>query len=316
MEAPLLSIIVISFNTARLLDDCLSSIKNAKLRFAYEVIVVDNASCDESVDLVRARYPDVCLIANSENAMFAAANNQGARISRGRLLLLLNSDTIVNRSGLENLVRFMVEAPSRVVCVGPKVLNQDGSVQSTGFALPSIWERCTAAFGLAKRLPQSVAARLLPIGTPGVVRGNRRVGWVSGCCMLVRRDVYANMGGLCESLGFYGEEPEFGCRLQGAGFETWFVAAANIVHLGGGSSALPQTPDIRSEAFVLRQWTTQSVLTVGYRRAVVMSFVFLLAMAMKRLLLADVPRRKLLSRSIRFERLVIRNLWISSNGRG
>jgi len=134
--------------------------------------------------------------------------------------------------------------------------------------------------------------------------------------MLVRRDVYANMGGLCESLGFYGEEPEFGCRLQGAGFETWFVAAANIVHLGGGSSALPQTPDIRSEAFVLRQRTTQSVLTVGYRRAVVMSFVFLLAMAMKRLLLADVPRRKLLSRSIRFERLVIRNLWISSNGRG
>jgi len=136
-----LSIIIISFNTKELLAQCLRSVYESCLPFSWEIIVVDNASSDGSAEMVAAAYPEVTVLRNKTNALFAKANNQGADVARGEYLLLLNSDTIVESGNIEKLVAFLDNASDRVACVGPTVLNGDRTVQSVGYALPSIRER-------------------------------------------------------------------------------------------------------------------------------------------------------------------------------
>jgi len=219
-----LSIIIISFNTKELLAQCLRSVYESCLPFSWEIIVVDNASSDGSAEMVAAAYPEVTVLRNKTNALFAKANNQGADVARGEYLLLLNSDTIVESGNIEKLVAFLDNASDRVACVGPTVLNGDRTVQSVGYALPSIRERIAMCFRLSCVLPKWLGRVVLPTGTPGLEDGrNHRVGWVSGCCMLLRRDVYKRVGGLNPELQFYGEEPELGVRLTRHRYETWLV---------------------------------------------------------------------------------------------
>lgn len=141
-----LSIIIVSYNTKNILDECLSSIYNSKIRDSFEIIVVDNCSKDGSVEMLESKYPDVILVNNDVNNLFAKANNQGAKIAKGEYLLLLNSDTIVYDDNLQKMVDYFDTLDSNVICIGPKILNRDKSVQSKGFANPGIMERLTMCF--------------------------------------------------------------------------------------------------------------------------------------------------------------------------
>ena len=143
-----LSIIIVSYNTKNILDECLSSIYNSKIRDSFEIIVVDNCSKDRSVEMLESKYPDVILVKNDVNNLFAKANNQGAKIAKGEYLLLLNSDTIVYDDNLQKMVDYFDTLDSNVICIGPKILNRDKSVQSKGFANPGIMERLTMCFKL------------------------------------------------------------------------------------------------------------------------------------------------------------------------
>lgn len=230
-----LSIIIVSFNKRDITAQCLRSIYAATWDFAFEIILVDNHSQDDTLEYVRLNFPDIRVIANDDNKLFAIANNQGAKIAKGEYLLLLNNDTIVEGDNLSKLVHYLESLPEKIVCVGPKILNPDASIQSQGHVLKCSGSIVTNLL-LHKILPDALILRLLPAGIPIRRPIAREVGWVLGACMLVRADYYHASGGLNERLIFYGEEPEFSWRAKKNRKETWYYPEANIIHLGGAST--------------------------------------------------------------------------------
>ncbi len=300
-----LSIIIVSFNTRDILKDCLVSIEKAQIACSYEIIVVDNDSRDGSIGMIKEDFSGIIVIENKQNCLFAKANNQGVAIARGQCLLLLNSDTLVEKGNIEKLVLFLDKASSRIACVGPVVLNDDRTLQSCGYALPSIAERLSMVLHLSRLLPKTVARLLLPAGIPGLYEENHRVGWISGCCMLIRSDVYRALGGLNEALEFYGEEPEFCSRLSKSGYETWLVQEATIIHLGGKSSGDEHAAFLKDETGAMRRYTELQKCTVGIRKSIVMSRIVIVS-AIFKYLISDRSKKVYFKNAISRERAIIR----------
>ncbi|MCL5104335.1 MAG: glycosyltransferase family 2 protein [Armatimonadetes bacterium] len=235
-----LSIAIVSWNTRDLLNDCLASIPGAAGGLEYEVIVVDNASSDGSPKMVSEAHPGAKLIANDANAGFARANNQAYEASGGRNFLLLNPDTVCHAGSLSTLVRFLDENP-KAGAVGPMVLNEDGTLQYSWAGFPTI------ASELVGKLDRRIDSPPCRPSMASEVRdlGPFAVGWIGGCCMMVRRAAIEQVGLLDESLFMYSEEMDWCLRLQRAGWEVWVQPEAEIVHLGGRSS--DQAPRETSE---------------------------------------------------------------------
>lgn len=272
-----LSIIIISYNTKDILDACIESIKNSKTKYPYEIIVVDNNSYDDSVTMLEEKYPDVKLVKNKENKLFAIANNQGAKLASGEYLFLLNSDTIVYDDNIDRLINYFDSLDRDVVCIGPKILNYDKSLQAQGMHDSSLWSTFCFYFKINKILPASLGRKLLP---PATYSWNsdipHEVGWVTGCAMMIRREEYMQLGGLNENLEFYGEEPEFSYRAKKNGYLTYYYPNAEIIHLGGYST--PKRKNTKEEQEIsLRRYTKLVKLTVGYRYAIFISLIVLLS---------------------------------------
>jgi len=239
-----LTISIVSWNTRELLDQCLGSVYATADGLGVEVVVVDNASGDGSVEMVRGKYPQAVLIANGENVGFAAANNQALAASTGRHLLLLNPDTICRPGALAELVRFLDEHPE-CGAVGPLVLNVDETLQYSWAAFPTFWSEARGR--LERRIASHVlskveGSRKLPT-TAHEARGIGpfKADWIGGCCLMIRREAIDAIGPMDESLFMYSEETDWCLRLVRAGWEVWVDPQAEIVHLGGRSSA--QVPD-------------------------------------------------------------------------
>jgi len=259
-----LSIIIVSFNTREVTKQCLESIYSADWADNFEIIVVDNNSSDGSVDMIRNMFPDVKLIANSDNKLFSRANNQGAKIATGKYLLLLNSDTIIEKDNLQRMMDYFETLPDNVICIGPKILNPDGSLQSRG--MPQ-WgkplQHYASLYGLDKILPLHWICPMLDR------RPNKthRTGWVAGCCMMIPRAKYLKVGGLNENLIFYGEEPEFGYRTDRLGYTTYYYADASIIHLGGISSKANEAKKYSFEKDI-NEYDSLVTQTIGYKKAI------------------------------------------------
>jgi len=181
--------------------------------------------------------------------------------------------------------------------VGPKVLNLDGSMQSKGYPLPSIKTTLVTSFGLRRWC-----------GWPEDER--RRVGWVSGCCVLTRRGVIEQVGGLCEELSFYGEEVEWCWRVNKGGWEVWYEPASSVVHVGGGSTTATVREDVMRPAVQLRNFRCVQLRTVGLARALMISWIMLAGNLLKGLV-ALVVRPSVvgkLFRQARWECAVCRHL--------
>jgi GT2 family glycosyltransferase len=189
-----------------------------------EVIVVDNVSTDGSKEMVKKKYPKVILIANSENVGFGKANNQGIKIARGELSLLLNSDTIVQNDALVKLVRFSKSHPTNFV--GPKLFNLDGTPQTSG--------------GPFFTLPVVIAALFLKGDHTGLTRQSpdetRFIDWVSGACIIAPTKLFLDDLLFDEGIFMYMEEVDLLMRARAKGYRTMFYHEAHITHLGGGSS--------------------------------------------------------------------------------
>lgn len=265
-----LSIIIVSFNTKGVLDDCIASIINTNLKVPYEIIVVDNASHDGSVEMLEQKYPDVRVIKNTDNKLFSIANNQGAEIATGEYLLLLNSDTLVYDDNLDRLIKYMDELDQHVICIGPRILNADKTLQSQGMYAFSLWSSFCFWFKLGKLLPIFIGRCILPPATyPWNQEIPHEVGWVAGCAMLIRRKEYLEIGGLNENLEFYGEEPEFSFRAKKNGYLTYYYPHAEIVHLGGVATKKTTKREYTTEEkqiIALRRYEKLVGLTVGYRQ--------------------------------------------------
>lgn len=299
------SIIIVSFNTKDLLKSCIESIYESNLVFKFEIIVVDNASIDGSQEMLKENFPNCNIIQNRDNVLFAKANNQGAAIAKGKYLLLLNSDTIVKSNELEKLVDFAECSSNKVACFGPKVLNPDGSIQSRGFALASISERITMVFNLNRLIPSFLAKHILPEGTPDLVEESHKVGWVSGCCMLFKKNVYEKLNGLNENLEFYGEEPEFGYRLMKNGYETWFVSNSSIIHIGGQSTKHESANFLNDLEGKLFRYSQLQKYTVGYKKSIMMSKIVIIGCYIKSFFYTEKNSKKYFSDAIVYEKKVI-----------
>jgi GT2 family glycosyltransferase len=197
-----------------------------------EIIVVDNASADDSAEMVRTKYSQVLVIENRENAGFARANNQAIAAGSGTYILLLNSDTEVHEGALQALVAFM-DAHPRAGAAGARLLNSDGSPQAACHPMLTPWREAWRLMFLDNLWPKaSYRIDDWDIETP------RQVEVIKGACLLLRRAALDEVGLLDERYHMYTEEVDLCYRLNEAGWELWYVPRAIVTHHGGASSAL------------------------------------------------------------------------------
>ena len=229
-EPPRVTAVVVSFNTRDDLRRCLASLR-AHAGLPCEVVVVDNASADASADMVRAEFPEARLIRNRENVGFSRANNQGLREAAGAYVLILNSDAELAPGALPALVA-LLDARPRVAAVGPRTLNPDGTVQvSFGPALTPVaeWRQRRLVRGVERRDPAALAEAEAHAAV------EREPDWVSGSCLLARKDALDSVGGFDESFFLYEEDVDLCLRLRRAGWTVVFTPAAAVVHHLGRS---------------------------------------------------------------------------------
>lgn len=228
------SVLVVNWNVRDLLRACLASVyAEARTPAAeYEVIVVDNASSDGSAEMVRREFPQVRLVVSDDNLGFGRANNVAFARCRGRAIVLLNPDTVVLDGALDRAVA-RLEARADVGALGTRLLNADGTLQRwTGGALPGLRNVARHHLMLDRVLPR--AWRGAPLFLEADVAEDVDVDWVSGACMVLRRE--ALDGRLFDERYFmYGEDMELCARLRGAGWAVTYSPAATIVHHQGRS---------------------------------------------------------------------------------
>jgi N-acetylglucosaminyl-diphospho-decaprenol L-rhamnosyltransferase len=227
-----LSIVIVNWNTRLLLAQCLQSIYDTVSDLDFETIVVDNASSDGSVAMVRGRFPQTRVIVNSENVGFVRANNQAIARCQGRYVLLLNSDTQVLPGSLDKTVQFMDEHPSTGI-VGVQLLNPDGTFQGSHTPFPILWREFLILSGLGRWLIRPT----FPSHGPQAEKGAQRIeGYVGGAFLMARREAADQIGGLDERIFMYAEEVDWCYRFHQAGWEVWYLPQAPIIHYGGQSS--------------------------------------------------------------------------------
>jgi hypothetical protein len=234
-ELPDVSIIVVTWNCSALALRCLGEIYRSRLGRGFEVIVVDNASTDGTVERIAGAFPGVRLIANPTNAGFARANNQAMRMARGRTLLLLNPDAFPTTPGTFAGLLDVLDAAD-FAAVGCRLINPDGSHQvgDAGWR-PTPWHVVVHALGLSQVLRSARGLFVVRGGT--MAPGTIDVDWVCGACLLVRADVVRRHGGLDEGYFMYGEDVEFGCRLRDRGLRVGYAPRQTVLHIQGGTRA-------------------------------------------------------------------------------
>lgn len=230
MKMPDLSIIIVNYNVRQYLLDCLQSIKDNCRDLDYEVIVVDNASSDSSAEAVRAKYPDIKLIANDKNHGFAWANNQGYEMSKGEYILLLNPDTIIKPGAVQTVLQFIKDTPDAGLA-GCRMLNGNGSLQKSIMNLPSTSEYLSRALFIDRiffsRHKHETYYKKQPF----------TIGMPSGAYMFIRK-VALRAGDLFKSTGYmYAEEPEICIDMWKRGWKIYFIPTCEIVHFGGSSTS-------------------------------------------------------------------------------
>ncbi len=228
-----LSIIIVNWNTRDLLRQCLHSVladADTMQPHRVETFVVDNASTDGSVQVVRAEFPWVRLIENEENVGFATANNQAIRQSCGEYLLLLNSDTEIRPGALAALVHFLDRHPA-VGAAGARLLNPDGTLQISSYPAPTLLREFWRLFHLDALYPYACyRMQTWSLDTP------RAVDMVQGAALVLRRKTLNQVGLLDEDYFMYTEEVDLCFRIRQAGWCIYWIPQAAIVHYGGQST--------------------------------------------------------------------------------
>lgn len=232
MKQPDLSIIIVSWNVRELLEGCLRSI-SGRSELALQIIVVDGASSDGSAAMVAEKFPEVELVVCQENVGFPRGNNVGLERANGRYILLLNPDTIVHDDALAKMVSYLEQNP-QVGVVGPQLLNEDGSVQSSRRRFPTLRTAFFESTWLQPYAPQAVLdthfVRDVADDETAVVE------WVMGACLMTRQEVVAQVGGMDEKYFMYSEELDYCRRIHEVGWQVVYYPQAQVTHLSGKSS--------------------------------------------------------------------------------
>jgi len=225
--APDFSVVMVCINNKKYLEPCLHSLFDAGFKHCFDVALIDNGSTDGSQALVREKFPAVQLIQNETNVGLSRACNQGIHATRGRHVLLLNDDTIVNAASLDALVDFL-DAHPHAGAAGGRLLNPDGTIQSCYNHFSTLWEE----FLIATQLGE-----LFRPGYPAVMNDVelKQVGWITSACLMVRRAAFDQIGLLDEEFFIYGDEADLQYRLKQAGLPVYYLPTATTIHYGGRS---------------------------------------------------------------------------------
>jgi GT2 family glycosyltransferase len=254
MNNPLLSIIIVSFNTAKLTLDCLRSIiadKGLK-DIPYEIIIVDNDSKDDSISKIKefkikhslkSANWQIKIIANKHNSGFGTANNQGVAIAKGNYILLLNSDTIILHSAISQSLNWLSAHPEACACTA-QLLNKDKTIQASGGYFPNLLNVFAWSSGLDD-LPfvNKIIKPFHPHTPEFYTKDNfflkdHQQDWITGAFFLTRKNLYDKVKGFDENYFMYGEEVELCYRLKKntKNNQIWYLIGPQIIHLGGASA--------------------------------------------------------------------------------
>jgi GT2 family glycosyltransferase len=289
-----LSIIIVNYNVKEFLQNLIHSIEKASNNLSTEIIVVDNASTDGSVELIKSKFPSIILIENKSNLGFGKANNQGLKISNGNFILLLNPDTIVSEETFLKMIEFFKNNPEAGLAT-PKILNPDGSLQlGCRRSFPGPWTSFCKVTGLSNLLPNSrIFARYNLTYLPE--NQTNEVDAISGSFMMMKREVYEKVGGFDEQFFMYGEDLDLCYRIQKAGFKVFYVHSTQIIHYKGESTKRSDIDELRvfyeaMRVFVKKHLATSFVVSLILRSAINL-----------REILAYIWKRKLIIHSILFD---------------
>jgi len=229
---PRLSIVIVTYNSAGHINDCLRSLVQRPPQVDHEIVAVDNASTDGTAAAIRAQWTNVRVIEAGANLGFARANNLGIQQSLGPLILLLNPDTLVSAGAIDALVASLDARPD-VAIVGPRLVNADGRAELSFGRMTSPLAELRQKF----LVRGSARAGLVAMYVDSLTRHEREVDWVSGACLLVRRTDAEAVGLMDERYFMYAEDVDFCAAVRGRGRRILFTPACEVVHLRGQSRA-------------------------------------------------------------------------------
>ena len=241
-----LSIVIVSYNTKKDLQNCLDSLTLLKIKKSYELIIVDNGSTDESTTYIKniaKANKKIIPILNSDNSGFAAANNQGIKKSRGKYILLLNSDTLIEEDIFTPIIDWMDEHP-KVGISGCALLNKDRSVQGSGGFFPNL-PRAISWLLFLDDIPfiSKYIKPFHPLHTKSFFKNEafysqpHEQDWVTGAFFLIKREVVDKIGYIDEEYFMYTEEVDYCYRAKQKGWKIWYLPQWSIVHFGQGSGS-------------------------------------------------------------------------------
>lgn len=221
-----LSIIIVTYNSAKYINACLNSLITHLSTIKYQIIIVDNNSQDNTVQLIQENFPQVSLLLNNRNLGFAKANNQAIRTADGEYLLMINDDTLVINNAIEKLLAYFKEQP-KIGLLGPKLLNADFTIQAQGSLFSKhFWESSS------------------PVKTA----------FLKGAVLLTKKAVLANVGLFDESFFFYGEDLELARRIRRAGYQIVYYPNAEVVHYGGKMTLVKYLMGLKSSWYLWRSF--------------------------------------------------------------
>lgn len=223
---------MVNYNTAHLLDKMFSTLYSAiKPELTVQIIVIDNASADNSVDVLRNKYPEVKLITNQVNVGFGRANNQGLPFIEGRYVLLLNTDAFVSPDTLSKTIAYM-DANPRCGILGAKLVGRDGELQPSCRFFPTPWNIFLIRTGFSRFF---INTRM--VDDPDWDHASvRQCDWVPGCYYLIRHEVIEQVGLFDPRYFLYSEEVDHCLEVKKAGWEVTYYPDTTVVHIGGESA--------------------------------------------------------------------------------
>jgi GT2 family glycosyltransferase len=263
MHTPDLSILIVTYNSERLVDALLHGLARQTTGLSAEVVVVDNASHDGTADAIAARHPGVRLLRSARNLGFAAGNNLAAQHARGRVLLLLNPDALPEPGCVARGLALMQGDPG-VGLAGARLLGEDGQTQPSARMFPTLLNEALVLSGLAARFPHSRFFGQLDRSwaDPALAAP---VDWVPGAFALIRRDLFQRLGGFDERFFLYYEEVDLCRRVREAGLRVQYWPELRVRHIGGVSARTVAGATVASAGSQLTLWRARSGL-LYYRK--------------------------------------------------
>ncbi len=239
------SIIIVTWNSEEYIESCLTAIKKggAPTR-PYEIIIVDNASQDKTVELAKEKFPDIRMIENSSNLGLSRAVNQSAKISTGKYILLLNPDVVVKEDAIQELYQFMEQKEDVGAC-GPRFWTLSGKLQRSCRELPSFRNLFTEFTGLG-RLTKCSSWKMWYFKHSEL----REVDQPMGSCLLIRKKVFDEIDGMNPRYPIFMNDVDLCYRIKKAGYKIYFVPFANVSHYLGGS-----TRKVRRKMILEEHWS-------------------------------------------------------------